>query len=158
MCRNFLRSLVIISIRFFPIWLLYDAFPKRVSASLKPQIPRPLEGQASPVPLRQQAVFGTAEGELHPVPALHLEGGEVPGGGDGIADGIVGAVAAAGDIGPLGHHFGGNRQLGGGVVPIPGSHAPDRRDDERADDDGEHPKEQVRENPKQEAEAPHSKL
>ena len=92
----------------------------------KAQVSGSLEGEQPPVSLCQHSVFRRVHGQLHPVPAGHLESDVIAGGGGdtaAVANGIVAMVDAV----PLGDHGGLHRQPGGVVVPVP---LPEALDDE----------------------------
>ena len=101
----------------------------RSELPLKPQKPRPLEGQLPAVALSEQAELGPRNVKLHAVAALHLKGDVV---GSGVTIAMVGTVV------PLADHLGGNGDAGGVVVVALTA-------DVGHDDEDEHRKEQAEE-------------
>ena len=85
--------------------------------TLKAQIPGPLEGQTSLIPLDQEAVFRTGHMKFHAVSALHLKCDIVGGGGRRVM--VLSTIMVTADIGALGNHCHRYGQLRRMIVPVP---------------------------------------
>lgn len=117
-------------------------------SSFKSQVTGALEAQIALVALKQKSKLLPGDMEFHPVTALHLESHIIGGGGMKVRMSVSAAVVVMGNIGPLCHNSGRNRQSGGMVIFVPfaddfhkNHHKCTRNQQE---DDGEHDSEQTK--------------